>query len=73
MKSLYKEHPIKQANYLPTSVFSNVKPSTFHILTVLSEDAVARYLYTTIFVNIKSDNLFNQYEILNICGRILTD
>lgn len=29
---------------IPIRVFSNVKPSTFHILTVWSEDAVARYL-----------------------------
>ena len=29
---------------VPTRVFSNVKPSTFQILTVRSEDAVARYL-----------------------------
>lgn len=29
---------------LPIRVFSKVKPSTFHILTVWSDDAVARYL-----------------------------
>lgn len=32
---------------IPIKVFSNVKPSTFQILTVWSEDAVARYLEDT--------------------------
>lgn len=31
---------------LPTKVLSNLKPSTFQIFTVLSDDAVARYLQT---------------------------
>ena len=30
----------------PVKTFSSLKPSTFHILTVLSDDAVARYLLT---------------------------
>lgn len=33
-------------SYIPTRVFSKVKPPTFQILTVLSEDAVAKYLDT---------------------------
>jgi len=31
---------------IPVKTFSSLKPSTFHILTVLSDDAVARYLLT---------------------------
>jgi len=33
-----------KSDELPIKVFSKVKPSTFHIFTVWSADAVARYL-----------------------------
>lgn len=38
---------------LPVRVFSKVKPSTFHILTVWSADAVARYLEENTYHYIK--------------------
>lgn len=51
---------------IPVKTFSSLKPSTFHILTVLSDDAVARYLLNKSIRALKRKDEENGFQRKNM-------